>query len=109
MKHNKKILTLIMVCITLSFSGYSFAYDLKPVVLNPEYKHDRFNTQPKDIARFFRAYTVFFDGADDNNNDGTADKWGIPEWVAYELHKAPQGLGKGPKRPSKWMTDIVPS
>ncbi len=42
--------------------------------------------------RIFRAYTVSF--------DGTVDKWGIPEWVAYELHKTPQGLGKGPKRPS---------
>lgn len=78
---------------------------LKPIVLNPDYKHDRFNTQPKDIALFFRAYTASFDSADDNNNDGTADKWGIPEWVAYELHKTPQGLGKGPKRPSKWITD----
>jgi endonuclease G, mitochondrial len=105
MKHSKKILVFIIACITLFFSGYVFAYDLKPVILNPDYKHDRFNTQPKDIARFFRAYTVSFDGADDNNNDGTADKWGIPEWVAYELHRTPQGLAKGPKRPSRWITD----
>ncbi len=47
--------------------------------------------------RIFRAYTVSF--------DGTVDKWGIPEWVAYELHKTPQGFGKGPKRASKWITD----
>ena len=26
-------------------------------------------------------------------------------WVAYELHKTPQTLGKGPKRPLKWRTD----
>ena len=79
--------------------------DLKPVILNPDYEHDSFNTQPKDIVRFFRAYTVSFDSADDNNNDGTPDKWGIPEWVAYELHRTPEGLGKGPKRPSTWITD----
>jgi hypothetical protein len=76
MKYSKKILTFIIACFTLSFTGYVFAYDLKPVILNPDYNHDRFNTQPKDIARFFRAYTASFDGADDNNNDGTADKWG---------------------------------
>ncbi len=85
MKMNRIVLALLVACSAILSSGYVFAYDLKPVVLNPDYKHDRFNTQPKDIARFFRAYTVSFDGADDNNNDGTADKWGIPEWVAYEL------------------------
>jgi hypothetical protein len=44
-----KFLVFIIVCITLLFSGYVYAYDLKPFILNPDYKHDRFNTQPKDI------------------------------------------------------------
>lgn len=102
---SKKILAFIIVCIISSFTGYVKAANLKPIILAPDYQHDRFNTQPKDIPRFFRAYTVSFDGKDDNNNDGTDDKWGIPEWVAYELHKKPQDIGKAPNRPSKWITD----
>jgi endonuclease G, mitochondrial len=105
MKFSKEILAFIIVCIVLSFTGYVMAVDLKTVVPAPNYQHDRFNTQPKDIIRHFRAYTVSFDSEDDNNNDGSDDKWGIPEWVSYELHKTPEGIGKGPKRPSSWITD----
>ena len=32
--------------------------NLKPIVLDPSYRHDRFDTQPKDIIRHFRAYTT---------------------------------------------------
>ncbi len=45
MKYSRTLLIFIVVYITLSFPGYIFAYDLKPVILNPDYKHDRFNTQ----------------------------------------------------------------
>jgi hypothetical protein len=97
---NKKILIIIIICITSSFTEYVLAVDLKPVVPAPGYQHDRFNTQPKDIVRHFRAYTTSFDGGDDNNKNGSSDKLAIPEWVSYELRKSPEGLGKGPKRPS---------
>ncbi len=60
MKYSRTFLIFIVVYITLSFPGYAFAYDRKPIILNPDYKHDRFNTQPKEIARFFRAYTASF-------------------------------------------------
>jgi DNA/RNA endonuclease G (NUC1) len=79
--------------------------DLKPIVLDDSYQHDRFDTQPKDIVFQFRAYTTSFDGGDDDNGDGTADHWGIPEWVAYEMRAAPPGLGAAPARPSSWITD----
>lgn len=81
--------------------------DLKPIVLDASYNHDRFDTQPKDIVRQFRAYTTSFDSDDDNDGDGIGDNWGIPEWVAYELRKAPAGLGSAPKRPSSWITDAA--
>lgn len=80
------------------------AQQLKPVVLDESYQHDKYNTQPKDIVREFRAYTVSFDGKDDDNGDGQADYWRIPEWVSYEI-KAMDDPAKGPKRPSKWITD----
>ncbi len=105
MKCSKIILTFFMACLSIFFSGYVEAADFKPIVLTPDHWHDRFNTQPKDIVRCFHAYTVSFDGEDDNNKDGSADRWGIPEWVSYEMRKAPENLGKGPKRPSSWITD----
>ena len=81
--------------------------DLKPIVLDPSYNHDRFDTQPKDIIREFRAYTTSFDSDDDNNGDGMGDNWGIPEWVAYELRAAPPNLGAAPDRPRTWITDAA--
>ena len=86
----------------------AMAESLKPIVLDPTYKHDRFGTMPRDTVREFRAYTTSFDGADDNDGNGTADKWGIPEWVAYEIKALPPGtvLGTGPPRPG-WMTEAA--
>jgi len=80
------------------------AQQLKLIELDATYDHDKYNTQPKDIVREFRAYTVSFDGKDDDNGDGQADYWRVPEWVSYEI-KAMAAPEKGPKRPSKWITD----
>ena len=102
---SKMNLKFLITYTLIFFSGYVEAADLKPIVLAPGYQHDRFNTQPKDIIRCFRAYTVSFDGQDDNDGDGSPDRWGIPEWVTYEMRKTPENLGKGPKRPSPWITD----
>ena len=63
------------------------------------YRHDRFNTQPVDVARKFLAFSVSFDGSD----DGIA--MGLPEWVAYELRATPPNLTTAPDRPSTWVTD----
>lgn len=57
---------LLFVCLM----GVSCIGAPKPVVLDPSYQHDRFNTEPDDQIREFRAYTVSFDGADDNNQYG---------------------------------------
>ncbi len=96
-------LCMVAVCLV---APSVVADSLKPIVPDPSYSHDRFGTMPKDIVHGFRAYTTSFDSADDNDGNGTPDKWGIPEWVAYEIKALPPGtmLGTGPTRP-KWMTD----
>lgn len=72
--------------------------------LHADYDHDAWDTQPKDIIREFRAYTTSFDGPDDNDFDGRTDAWAVPEWVSYELRKAPDRPEYEP-RPSTWHTD----
>lgn len=61
--------------------------------------HDRFLTQPTDHRFSFEAFVLSFDGDDDDV------AMAVPEWVAYELRKTPDGLGSPPNRPSKWATD----
>ncbi len=77
------------------------ASEYKPIVFDPNYSHDKWGTQPKDIIREFRAYTTSFD-----SKDGGVTL-GVPEWVAYEIKPHPDrnSLGKGPDRPKPWMTD----
>lgn len=36
--------------------------ELSPIVLHPDYRHDRIYTQPKDIVKHFRAYAASFEG-----------------------------------------------
>jgi endonuclease G len=81
------------------------ATDLKPIVIDSTYHHDKYGTEPKDIVRHFRAYTTSFDSADDDDGNGRGDRFGVPEWVAYELRATPVGLGDAPDRPSPWITD----
>lgn len=69
----------------------------KPVVLDSDYQHDRFNTQPKNIVREFRAYTTNIAG-----EDGVV--WGIPAWVAYEVKRFDGDCVPTKKRPS-WFSD----
>lgn len=77
--------------------------DLKPIVLDPSYEHDKFGTQPTDFVKEFRAFTVSFDSADDDDGDEIADVWAIPHWVAYEIKPSDNPPTSGPARP-KWMT-----
>ena len=98
-----KIKNSVLAFLILLFSNSLHSAKLKPIVLDPTYQHDKYNTQPKDIIRSFRAYITSFDSNDDNNGDGKNDNWGIPEWVSYKIKKAPDP-GRGPNRPA-WMTD----
>ncbi|MDA3809103.1 MAG: DNA/RNA non-specific endonuclease [Spirochaetaceae bacterium] len=66
---------------------YAGEFDLRPIVLDRSYEHDKWNTEPKDQLFEFAAYTVSFDGIDDNNGDDTGDLWGIPEWVSFEIKR----------------------
>jgi endonuclease G, mitochondrial len=88
------------------WAGHALATELRPIVLDPSYQHDRFVTAPQDHVRQFRAYTVSFDGADDNDGDGADDIWGLPEWVAYEIkrHEGPVPSAFE-ERPRPWMDD----
>lgn len=76
------------------------ATDYKPITLRPDYNHDAFVTLPKEIVRHFEAFISSFDGKED---DGIA--FGIPDFVAYEMRRLTKPLGKGPERPSPWITD----
>jgi len=75
----------------------------QPIVLNENYNHNKYGVEPTDIIYNFRAYTTSFDSDDDNNKDGLSDLWGVPEWVAFEIHATP-GEMPSYSRP-KWMTD----
>lgn len=76
----------------------------KPNFVPWSYSHDYWQTGPTDIVHKWRAFTVSFDGADDDNGDGSGDRWAIPHWVAYQVKKFPGKLGPGPERPA-WFTD----
>ena len=91
--------------ILLLVPSLAWSAKFKPIVLHSKYKHDRYVTKPKDIVRKFRAYLTSFDSADDDDGDGKPDRWGIPHFVAYEIKRFRGTLGKGPKRPSNWITD----
>jgi len=69
----------------------------------PGYEHTRWGAPKADIVRHFEAYTVSFDGPDDDTGDGVADYFRIPEWVAYEI-KRHEGRVPSYKRP-EWFTD----
>ena len=94
----------IFIILTL-FPSYVFGADFKPIELQHTYNHDKYKTQPRDLFKEFRAYVTSFDSEDDDNGDGKSDILGIPHWVAYEIKIFEGSLGKGPKRPSTWITD----
>lgn len=88
---------LFALIFVLAFEANAAQY--KPIVLDSNYSHDKWVTKPHDINKEFRAYEVSFDSNDNNV------ALGIPEWVAHEIKPHPAPLGKGPKRPSKWIAD----
>ena len=69
------------------------------------YKHDKWQTKPRDLMFEFKAFTTSFDGADDSNDDMEIkddDKLGVPEWVAFEVRK--KTIKVDASRPS-WMSE----
>src|SRR5687767_4215050 len=71
-----------------------------PISPTPSYRHDRFQTLPRDHVVEFQAYIASFDTSDDDDGDGTQDSRGIPEWVAYQIKQGePHGAAT---KPSRW-------
>jgi endonuclease G len=77
----------------------------KPIKLDPSYEHVKWGISPSDITYEFAAYTASFDSDDDNNGDGTADIWGIPEWVSFEIKRQEEPKKTTYTRPSPWLSD----
>ena len=75
----------------------------KEIKLDPSFEHDKWGTSPIDIKYEFAAFTSSFDSNDPAINGKENITWGIPEWVAFEIKKAPKP--KKFKRPSPWLTD----
>jgi len=101
---------LFLICFT-SFLSYSqdsipnLEPKFKNIVLNANFDHDKWQTNPVDIKYDFAAYTTSFDSNDPTIDGGEEIAWGIPEWVAFEI-KTGTSIS-GCKRPSPWLTDIT--
>lgn len=96
-----RLLFLLLLLTALPLAAGEF--DLRPIVLDRSYEHDKWITEPKDRLFEFAAYTVSFDGDDDDNEDGSPDYWGIPEWVSYEIKSVDREFSLE-DRPS-WKSD----
>ena len=57
----QKILSISLFVLVLAPIQYVNAIDYKPIVLDPNYSHNKWETLPRDIIKEFRAYTVSFD------------------------------------------------
>jgi hypothetical protein len=96
--------------LAIAVGGAPALAGFEPIHLHPDYDHARYVTLPSndqpgaDLVYRFRAYTSVFDGPDDDDGDGIPDALGIPEFVTYEIKRFTGVLGKGPGRPSTWMT-----
>ena len=80
------VFTALLICGFFN-SRPAQAESFRTIVIRLGYNHTKFAPEPaeKDIVFRFAAYTTCFDGQDDDNGNGTPDKWGIPHWVAYEV------------------------
>ena len=100
---------LFLICFT-SFLSYSqdsipnLEPKFKNIVLNANFDHDKWQTNPVDIKYDFAAYTTSFDSNDPTIDGGEEIAWGIPEWVAFEI-KTGTSIS-GCERPKPWLTDI---
>jgi endonuclease G len=51
------------------------------------HEHDRWGVPAGAIVKSFDAFVSGMDDEDDDDGDGIGDRWGVPEWVAYELRR----------------------
>lgn len=98
------VLRRVFLAVALMTSAAS-AESLKPIVLDPDYDHDRWGTVSHCIIKDFRAYRSCFDDDDDDDNFGGADALGVPEWVAYEIKRFDGQCIPTHPRPGTWITD----
>jgi len=56
-----------------------------PISAMPNYDHDRYAPDEKEVLKRFDAYASSFDGEDDDDGDGKGDLLAVPQWVSYEL------------------------
>ena len=95
----------LLACAALvaAFMTPSVLLAQRPIVLDPSYEHTKWGIEPSDHVFRFAAFTTSFDGLDDDDRDGDADAWGIPEWVSYEIKRmsVDHPLSARPK----WFTD----
>jgi endonuclease G len=75
---NRILLLLASVCCLTALAQ-------RPVAPDTDYAHTKWGIEPENLVYRFAAFTVSFDGLDDNDGDGDPDAWRIPEWVAYEI------------------------
>ncbi len=96
----KNFFLVLLVGFVFSFAyGQSYAPEIK----DPSFEHDKWVTLPRDIPFEFAAFTLSFDGEDDDDGDGIPDLWGIPEWVSFEIKRL---VKEDPlKTRPNWMTD----
>lgn len=94
----------LSAAVCLVVAGAAFAAGPKPETSDPAYRHDRFETRPRDLVREFRAFTVSFDSADDDDGDGQGEARGVPEWVACEVKRFEGECVPTGERPA-WFTD----
>lgn len=66
--------------------------------------HDRWGVPTGAIVKTFDAFVSGFDDEDDDDGDGLGDRWGVPEWVAYELQRVDVECIETHERPA-WTGD----
>ena len=88
----------------LGVAPHAGAAEPRPVVLPAGYQHERFAPAP-EILRRFAAFTVSFDGRDDDDGDGAADTLRTPEWVAQHIKRTEAGCVDTEDRPNRWFTE----
>lgn len=76
----------------------------KPIVLSPDYKHDKYETLPNESVKYFRAFTSSMDSLDLDNPSAIHGAMGTPEWVAYEI-KAFNGDCIPTKKRPRWQSE----
>lgn len=100
-------LIIALTCLSSAQGAEPCPSEAPDVVLNSSYNHDRWGTAPIDHRAELGAFVTSFDSADDDDRDGTADLWGVPEWVAYELRALDPDTKVNVKRPNPWYTDVA--